>query len=174
MTTQEPKFSALNETNTTDSKPPEGQPPKLLCVEGVSAETTQGRFLKLIEVLSRTFNEAHPDDVKPGRIPEEYLLLAILNRAIFDAIHSPQMYPGGKNQKRRLQENALQWIKADCMYPFSFLWVVQHIMPDADPVALQKKTIEFCVCPDTRRDRILSHYGRESLAYMRTRPRSVN
>lgn len=170
MTTQGPKFSVLNETTTQILEEASSEPISTSS-EGKTPEPSLTAFSRALAGLSAKFNEAHPDDNLPNRSPEQQLLIAIIHRAVLDALAAPIIYPSDKTAKHRTKANALEWLSSPSLEDFSFLWCLQHIVGDVDLEHIQSKVVEFCVSSEARKTRLMDHYGKESYDYIRARPR---
>lgn len=85
------------------------------------------------------------DPARRSPTPEHRLLIAVLARAIIDAIRPPSM---GENQRCLVKERAeaIDFFLNCGREPFSFAWICEHI--SSDGVALQKKVLDLVLRGD--------------------------
>ncbi len=128
-----------------------------------------GHFIRALGALKAKFSEGDAMDYIPSRSPEENLLIAIVSRAVVDAVIAPKLYPNHK--QKSLSEEASEYIKGISNDPFSFRWVLTHLVEDVD--SAQRNAIRFIDDPELRSVQLLDHFGQSSGRYLRTRRRMI-
>lgn len=161
--TQEPRFS-VEKPETTESQTTEQ---KSTSLEEKKPNPLPGRFIRALGELKAKFSEGDAMEYLPSRTPEENLLIAIVSRAVVDAVTAPKLYPNHK--QKSLSDEAKEYIKGISNDPFSFRWVLTHLVEDVD--SAQRNAIKFIDDPELRSVQLLDYFGQSSGRYLRTRRR---